>query len=279
MKSKNRVFSHSSEQNYNDYNKNKVGTEILKLLKKAYDNSKNKNEEFNEINRFNNYNDYLTLTKSYHNYLYKPTCEAEVTKNIYETNNSCVNGKKDDGESDGESETNTNCRDNILYPYGYYNKQQKCDLLFPYKIDISKWCPDKITCPPCISEPSSQFCNPSPKQGPHHIHPHLLPKFRPSRAEVERQPQYIQPQYIQPQYIQPQYIQPQPQPQCNEMPTTCDNSCDKCKTTLCKRGLCATCNKEKHIKNVCYAKQYYKKQEHIQQEKINKKLKTGFPFR
>ena len=68
MTSKQRVFSHSNENNYNDYIKNKKGVEILKNIKnnRQFDGS---NNGYNfMIKKFTNHTDLINYTKTYNNY-------------------------------------------------------------------------------------------------------------------------------------------------------------------------------------------------------------------
>ena len=61
MTSKQRVFSHLTDINYNDYLKNKIGVEVLKNIK-----GNNKKENINGfiIKKFVNHSDLINLTKT-----------------------------------------------------------------------------------------------------------------------------------------------------------------------------------------------------------------------
>ena len=62
MTSKQRVFSHLNDINYNDYIKNKIGVEVLKNIK-----SNKSNTNINElvIKKFDSHSDLIILTKIY----------------------------------------------------------------------------------------------------------------------------------------------------------------------------------------------------------------------
>jgi hypothetical protein len=181
---KQRVFSHMSDLNYNDYIKNKNGDEILKILKGANN---------NHLNQFKNYNDFLTLTRSYYNHLNIGGCQTEVVKNIYNANIGCVKRDNFDRDICLKNECLKNeCSKNALYPYSYYNQPKKCDFFFPYKINLKNWCSNKSDCSPCFKETTPCPKPPCPK-----------PHFRPCSP---------------------------PKP------------CNRCKTQLCNKGLCNTCN-------------------------------------
>jgi len=75
-----RVFSHSTEINFNDYLKNKNGIEIIKNIK----------SKKQQILHFVSYAQFITLTKTYFKY-YKQTClEVSNLKNIYNSNTSFI---------------------------------------------------------------------------------------------------------------------------------------------------------------------------------------------
>jgi hypothetical protein len=65
MTSKQRVFSHLTDINYNDYLKNKIGVEILKNIK---DNKNNDTINGIIIKKFVNHSELINLTKTYYNY-------------------------------------------------------------------------------------------------------------------------------------------------------------------------------------------------------------------
>ena len=164
MTSKQRVFSHSTERNYNDYIKNKIGVEIFKNIKSNVDN----NKECNYIKKFNNHNDLILLTKTYYNYINRSSYSLDATKDLYNSNNSYVDNKiiKDfdfdfDLKTDLAAASGGNrldemdnhhkkckfykeCLDipEVLYPYGvYYSNTPK--IYFHFNLDLNKWCANK----------------------------------------------------------------------------------------------------------------------------------------
>ena len=121
--SKQKVFSHDIDINYNDYTKNKNGIEILKNMK-----SKN----CTNIKKFINYNEFIILTNAYYKHL-KPSndCDLFTTKNLYHSNisfityNTILNHVNECNCCSSNNQPlkskiyNTNCETikNILYPY------------------------------------------------------------------------------------------------------------------------------------------------------------------
>jgi len=260
---KTKTFARNSDQNYNDYYKTKTGSEILKTLKQSH----KENNEFNEVSQFKSYSDFFKLSNSYYKYLNIDECEQKATKNIDESNISCVDKDRDEFICEKNK--------NILYPYGSYNEQSKCDFFFPYKIDISKWCSDKINCPPCLAGTypicPPHPCPPKPHPCPCPSPPQIIPLPYPIPFPIPN-PNPIQNNNT----INNNCI---PQNHCKESQNCdnhCDNHCDKCITPLCRRGLCDTCNKKKQDAR-CPCKSNHND---IPNTKPSKKtLKTGTPFR
>jgi hypothetical protein len=280
MMTKQKVFSNTNDTNYNDYIKNKNGVEILKTIKRGCQDLENDNECV-ELKQFKNYNDFLTLTKSYNNYLYNDKCETVATKNIYESNNSFVlKNKENEYEKDEEYESEYEkdeeyeyneenskreidiCKElkNVLYPYGNYKQQKKPDFMYPYRLDMKKWCKQKDVCAPYCPEPND-VCFPNPYSSDSKKEPIIN----------IHQPQCQTPNYMPfpiPQQQTPNYIpfpMPYPMPTSN-IPTPLSNFIypttnfpNKCKTILCKKGLCNNCihrnkNEQKEKCNCLYEK-------------------------
>ena len=80
MTSKNRVFSHLNDINYNDYIRNKQGVEIIKNTKSKIGPK--------IIKYFYSYSDFITLAKVYYKYLTRGQVGIQVPTNILNTNTS-----------------------------------------------------------------------------------------------------------------------------------------------------------------------------------------------
>lgn len=148
MTSKQRVFSHLTDINYNDYLKNKIGVEVLKNIK-----GNKKNDTINGIviKKFVNHSDLINLTKTYYNYYNLDKYSLQATKDLYNSNNSFVDNKLykiDDGHDD-----NVNCKNSkiynvcedipqVLYPYGLYNSNTP-NFYLHFNLDLNKWCVKK----------------------------------------------------------------------------------------------------------------------------------------
>jgi hypothetical protein len=142
MSSKQRVFSHSYELNYNDYFKNKNGVEVLKNIKG--------NQQFNGtkypcgmiINKFSNHTDLINLTKTYHNYANSDKYSLQATRNLYNSNISFVNNKIYNYNNNNnsiisdstEGHCNRICKKSILYN----DCAQSSQVLYPESSHISK---------------------------------------------------------------------------------------------------------------------------------------------
>ena len=155
MTSKHRVFSHSTDINYNDYIKNKMGVEIFKNIKSSSVNSNNINGY--TIKKFDSHNDLINLTKTYYNYNYYclDKYSLQATKDLYNSNNSYVDSNVNNiydntGNSDNNSVTidcknsvfYDNCKEDIvpvLYPYGVYVSHVSNPQLH-FNLDLNKWC-------------------------------------------------------------------------------------------------------------------------------------------
>lgn len=149
MTSKQRVFSHLTDINYNDYLKNKIGVEVLKNIK-----GNNKKENINGfiIKKFVNHSDLINLTKTYYNYYNLDKYSLQPTKDLYNSNNSFVDNKlykidnnsKEDDVNCKNSKVYNVCEDlsQVLYPYGVYNSNTP-NLYLHFNLDLNKWCVKK----------------------------------------------------------------------------------------------------------------------------------------
>jgi len=284
MTCKQRLFSHELDLNYADYNKNKKGSEILKTLKEEYNNNKSNHhmEEFCEINKFKTHEDFLTLSKAYYNHLYNEKCTPTFVKNMYNANITSVDKEEQPIINDCTE------RNEILYPYGEYTHQQKCDFFYPYKIDISKWCSQKKeSCeypewlgeyyPICAPQPHSPSCSrpvsisiPIHQNVPIHIPiPTTQESHSPPRQLCKPSPLGRNPiskrNYTPIQKSKPVIIFAENRPFAKQ-------KCEKHITNICKRGFCENCNKKKKSEK-CHC--------HNNKEDttfFTKKIKTGVPF-
>jgi hypothetical protein len=157
MTSKNRVFSHLNDINFNDYIKNKRGVEIIKNIKSKIGS--------NVIKYFYSYSDFITLAKVYYKYLTRGQVGIQVPTNILNTNtsflvydkvNAHVNSCKYCYNLKLSCNDLLNCNDllGILYPYGKYisNNINKI-MYFPSRIDLNNWCSDDCSNKFSIYEP------------------------------------------------------------------------------------------------------------------------------
>ena len=135
MSSKQRVFSHSSEINYNDYIKNKNSVEILKNIKQ--------NKQFVVVNKYVNHSDLINYTKAYHNYantnLISNNCNLQATTNLYDSNISFVNnlvrhgGRLDGVDDHFDSNSPSKCGKSKIYN----ECGQESPVLYPESIHYS----------------------------------------------------------------------------------------------------------------------------------------------
>ena len=150
MTSKNRVFSHLNDINYNDYIRNKQGVEIIK-------NTKSKKGP-KIIKYFYSYSDFITLAKVYYKYLTKGQVGIQVPTNILNTNTSFLVYDKLNAHVNSckycynlklncnnllKCDDLLNCSDllGILYPYGkYISNNINKNMYFPSRIDLNNWC-------------------------------------------------------------------------------------------------------------------------------------------
>ena len=148
MTSKQRVFSHLNDINYNDYIKNKIGTEVLKNIK-----SNKNNATINGfiIKKFSNHSDLINLTKTYYSYYNLDNYSLQATKDLYNSNNSYVDSKLYSSYNADNNVANcnnsyfySNCIElpQVLYPYGMYYSQTT-NPYFHLNLDLNKWCEKK----------------------------------------------------------------------------------------------------------------------------------------
>jgi hypothetical protein len=136
--SKQRVFSTTDSNNYNDYLKLKIGETVLK-------NCKTNNKDAC-LHYFLNYQDFLILTKSYYNHLNNNKCNLQFQTNMYETNQSFVDYqeleimKKNNIYPKSLEKIYCNKLLTILYPYGIYGSLNKSNIYYPNKINLKDWC-------------------------------------------------------------------------------------------------------------------------------------------
>jgi hypothetical protein len=146
MTSKHRVFSHSTDINYNDYIKNKMGVEIFKNIKSSSVNSNNINGYV--IKKFDSHNDLINLTKTYYNYYCLDKYSLQATKDLYSSNNSYVDSNVNTSNLTTDCKNSlfyNNCKEDIvpvLYPYGDYASRVSNPYLH-FNLDLNKWCVKK----------------------------------------------------------------------------------------------------------------------------------------
>jgi hypothetical protein len=150
MASKQRVFAHSGDINYNDYIKNKIGIETFKNIKSSQNHH---NVNNNIIKKFKNHSDLINFTKTYYYNLNNYSLHA--TKDLYNSNNSVVDNKilhnydnSVDNNGNGDNNDDKNCKNNfneclelsqVLYPYGVYGSTTP-KIYMHFNLDLNKWC-------------------------------------------------------------------------------------------------------------------------------------------
>jgi hypothetical protein len=146
MSSKQRVFSHSPELNYNDYFKNKNGIEVLKNIKAS------KYPSDMVVNKFSNHTDLINLTKTYHNYAYSDKYSLQATRNLYNSNISFVNNKFHNYNNNSH---NRKCKKSIhynecvesspvLYPESAYISKNNCGPNLHFNLNLNKLCSNRF---------------------------------------------------------------------------------------------------------------------------------------
>jgi hypothetical protein len=153
MTSKQRVFSQSTDINYNDYIKNKNSIEIFKNIKNNHGHSHNPNNLI--IKKFTNHQDLINFTKTYYKYVNLNKYSLEATMNLYNSNISIV----DVNLNNNLKRENDDCNDchnsnyyneclklsQILYPESYYvsNNLSGGGVYLHFNLDLNKWCVNK----------------------------------------------------------------------------------------------------------------------------------------
>jgi hypothetical protein len=143
--SKQRVFSHTENRNYNDYLKNKNGIAMLKELKY--------HQPCHIIHSFGNYRTFFTLSQTYYHYVtLDNACNTYATQNMYESN---ISYKIPEENCNCPMvEEKDYCNNNILYPYGKYIGNNMCNEHFPSNLDLNKWCSNNNKHRPiCLIQP------------------------------------------------------------------------------------------------------------------------------
>ena len=161
MTSKQRVFSHSTDINYNDYIKNKNGIEILKDIKKNQGNYYFNKPNNLIIKKFANHQDLINFTKTYYNYVNLNKYSLKATKDLYNSNISIVCGNSDANAKNNFKQDNEDCNDcndcnnsnyynecsklsQVLYPESYYvTNDLSGGLYLHFNLDLNKWCVNK----------------------------------------------------------------------------------------------------------------------------------------
>jgi hypothetical protein len=125
-----RVFTKNDlDNNYNDYNSIKSGSEILKTIK-----SQDKNAI---LNQFKNYNSWQTLSSAYFKYIDNTELDLTYLKNIYNSNESFID------ESHKPISNICISEKNILYPYGKIVTKRVAHPYFPSNLYLCRWCNNK----------------------------------------------------------------------------------------------------------------------------------------
>ena len=147
MTSKQRVFSHSGDINYNDYIKNKIGVETFKNIKSSQHQN---NVNNNIIKKFKNHSDLINFTKTYYNYYNLNNYSLRPTKDLYNSNISIVDNKvlrefNDGVDVDNKCQNYFNeCLElsQVLYPYALYSSNTP-KIHMHFNLDLNKWCTKK----------------------------------------------------------------------------------------------------------------------------------------
>jgi len=155
MTSKQRVFSHSTDINYNDYIKNKNSIEIFKNIKNNQGHYHSYNPNDLIIKKFANHQDLINFTKTYYNYINLNKYSLKATKNLYDSNISIVdvnviinNLNKENAHCNDCNNSNyyNECLDlsQVLYPESYYvSNNLSGGMYLHFNLDLNKWCVNK----------------------------------------------------------------------------------------------------------------------------------------
>ena len=140
MATKQRVFSQNNTIHYDDYLKNKQGTECLKTI-----HADNRTKHIT-INQFVNYDQFMYLSKAFYKQVNTRKYKNEHVTNLYNANISYVQHNQHRLQPPLDL-----CNSQILYPYGQYIKRQTDNFYFPYKLDMTQLCRENETCQDVIS--------------------------------------------------------------------------------------------------------------------------------
>jgi len=149
MTSKQRVFSHSTDINYNDYIKNRNAIEIFKNIKNnQYHNQGNNHCHYPNniiIKKFANHQDLINFTKTYYKYVNLNKYSLKATKDLYNSNISIVDGNSDVNVINNLKKEK-DCYDylQVLYPESYYvSNDLSGGIYLHFNLDLDKWCVNK----------------------------------------------------------------------------------------------------------------------------------------
>jgi hypothetical protein len=157
MTSKQRVFSHSTDINYNDYIKNKNAIEIFKDIKTNHRDNQGHNPNNFIIKKFANHQDLINFTKTYYKYVNLNKYSLNATRDLYNSNISLVDvnlnnnnnlKKENDDYYDCHNSNYYNDCSNlsqVLYPESYYvsNNLSGGGVYLHFNLDLNKWCVNK----------------------------------------------------------------------------------------------------------------------------------------
>lgn len=156
MTSKQRVFSHSTDINYNDYIKNKNAIEIFKNIKNNQYHYQGHNPNNIIIKRFANHQDLINFTKTYYKYVNLNNYSLKATEDLYNSNISVVDGNSDINvnnkftpfriSTEKLCKKENDCYDylQVLYPESYYvSNDLSGGLYLHFNLDLNKWCVNK----------------------------------------------------------------------------------------------------------------------------------------
>jgi len=155
MTSKQRVFSHSTDINYNDYIKNKNAIEILKDIKNNQYHYQGDNPNNIIIKKFANHQDLINFTKTYYKYVNLNNYSLKATEDLYNSNISVVDGNSDANAKNNFKQDNNDCNNSnyynecsklsqVLYPESYYvSNDLSGGVYLHFNLDLNKWCVNK----------------------------------------------------------------------------------------------------------------------------------------
>jgi hypothetical protein len=135
MATKQRVFSQNNTIHYDDYLKNKQGTECLKII-----HADNRTKHIT-INKFISYHQFMYLSKAFYKQVNTHKCTNKHVTDLYNANISYIQHNQHELKTPLDF-----CKSPVLYPYGRYKHLQTDNLYFPYKLDMSQLCREKEPC-------------------------------------------------------------------------------------------------------------------------------------